>query len=51
MKEPNGLDLLATLINLLADQEGVEISYVLEQKGETRVGVTGNQRKAKKGCA
>ena len=36
MKEPNGLDLLATLIELLADQEGVKISYVLEQKGEIK---------------
>jgi hypothetical protein len=30
MKEPNGLDLLATLIDLLADQEGVKITYELE---------------------
>lgn len=29
MKEPNGLDLLATLIELLADQEGVKITYEL----------------------
>lgn len=29
MKEPNGLDLLATLIDLLADQEGVKITYEL----------------------
>lgn len=29
MKEPNGFDLLATLINLLADQEGVKIQYEL----------------------
>ena len=31
MNEPNGLDLLATLINLLADQEGVKITYELER--------------------
>ena len=31
MKEPNGLDLLATLIDLLADQEGVKITYELER--------------------
>lgn len=31
MKEPNGKDLLATLIELLADQEGVKITYELEQ--------------------
>lgn len=31
-KEPNGLDLLATLINLLADQEGVKITYTLERR-------------------
>ena len=30
MKKPNGLDLLATLIDLLADQEGVKITYELE---------------------
>lgn len=29
MKEPNGIDLLATLIKLLADQEGVKITYEL----------------------
>lgn len=28
--KPNGIDLLATLIKLLADQEGVEITYELE---------------------
>ncbi len=27
MKEPNGKDLLELLINLLADQEGVKITY------------------------
>ena len=30
MKEPRGIDLLATLIDLLADQEGVKIKYELE---------------------
>lgn len=30
MKEPNGKDLLATLISLLAEQEGVKITYELE---------------------
>lgn len=29
---PNGIDLLATLINLLAEQEGVKIQYELERK-------------------
>jgi hypothetical protein len=29
MNEPNGKDLLATLIELLADQEGVNIQYEL----------------------
>lgn len=33
MKEPNGLDLLATLIDLYAEQEGVKITY--ETEGET----------------
>ncbi len=30
---PNGIDLLATLIDLLADQEGVKITYELEGSG------------------
>ena len=30
MIEPNGIDLLKTLIELLADQEGVKIQYELE---------------------
>ena len=30
MKEPNGTDLLATLIALLADQEGVKIEFKIE---------------------
>ena len=34
MNEPNGKDLLATLIKLLAEQEGVVITYELE-KGAT----------------
>lgn len=32
MKEPNGKDLLATLIELLADQHGVKITYEIEVK-------------------
>lgn len=32
MKTPSGRDLMALLINLLADQEGVEIKYELEEK-------------------
>lgn len=32
MKEPNGLDLLALLIDLYAEQEGVKITYELERK-------------------
>lgn len=31
---PNGIDLLATLIKLLADQEGVEITYELTERAE-----------------
>lgn len=30
-KEPKGADLLATLINLLADQEGVKITYEIQE--------------------
>lgn len=37
MKEPNGKDLLATLIKLLAEQEGVKINYVIETKEKQRV--------------
>lgn len=33
MKIPDGKDLLATLIELLADQEGVKIKYELEGGG------------------
>ena len=29
---PNGFDLLTTLINLLAEQEGVKIQFELERK-------------------
>ena len=31
--EPKGTDLLATLIKLLADQEGVKITFEIEQRG------------------
>lgn len=34
MKEPNGLDLLATLIELYAEQEGVKITYEMEKDYE-----------------
>ena len=30
-KKPNGKDLLAILVNLLAEQEGVKIMYELEE--------------------
>ena len=30
MREPKGKDLLATLINLLAEQEGCKIKYELD---------------------
>ena len=32
MKEPNGTDLLSTLVDLLADQEGVKIKYIIEKE-------------------
>lgn len=35
MIEPNGADLLRTLIDLLADQEGVTIKYKLAEKKVT----------------
>lgn len=31
MKKPSGKDLLALLVNLLAEQEGVKIKYELEE--------------------
>lgn len=31
MKEPNGKDLLKTLIELLADQENVKIKYTITE--------------------
>ena len=40
MKEPRGIDLLKTLIELLADQESVTIEYVIEQHGEVLKGKT-----------
>jgi len=36
MKTPSACDLLETLINLLADQEGVKIKYELEDKEDVR---------------
>ena len=33
---PKGTDLLATLINLLADQEGVKITYEIENRSEDK---------------
>ena len=37
MKEPSGKQLLETLIKLYAEQEGVKISYVIEEKEKQRV--------------
>lgn len=31
MKKPNGADLLRTLVDLLAEQEGVTIKYTIEE--------------------
>jgi hypothetical protein len=31
---PKGTDLLATLIDLLADQEGVKVKYVIKERNE-----------------
>jgi hypothetical protein len=36
MKEPNGRDLLATLIRLYAEQEGVKIKYIIEEKEKVK---------------
>lgn len=32
MKEPNGRDLLAKLVELYAQQENVKIKYIIEEK-------------------
>lgn len=34
--KPRGVDLMAILISLLADQEGVKITYELEGKEDVR---------------
>jgi hypothetical protein len=34
MKTPRGADLLATLIDLLAEQEGVKITYEIKERKE-----------------
>jgi hypothetical protein len=34
--KPSGADLMAILISLLADQEGVTITYELEEKEDVR---------------
>jgi hypothetical protein len=31
MKEPRGIDLMKTLVDLLADQESVQITYEIEK--------------------
>ena len=31
MKKPNGVDILSTLVELLAEQEGVKIKYIIER--------------------
>lgn len=36
MKKPSGVDLMAILIDLLADQEGVKITYELEDKKDVQ---------------
>lgn len=35
MKEPNGEDLLKTLVKLLEEQEGVKITYEIKKKQVT----------------
>ncbi len=34
MKEPSGINLLRTLVDLYADQEGVKITYQITQEKE-----------------
>lgn len=42
-RKPRGLDLMRTLLELLAEQEGVEIIYTLEQGSETLSGSTNRE--------
>lgn len=43
MKTPNSTDLLKTLINLLADQEGATITYdIIDRNGEVQTFQTMN---------
>ena len=37
MKEPTGKDLLAKLIELYAEQEGVKVTYRIEERSKTDV--------------
>ena len=57
--KPRGLDLMKILIELLADQEGAEIEYEIEQNGEMLKGSTArtkvsdfshNRRKESRKC-
>ncbi len=43
---PNGVDLLATLIELLAEQEGVKVTYQIEgkERGERSEDLCSNKR-------
>lgn len=41
MKEPKGADLMKTLIELLAEQEGFKADYTIEINGEEIHGTTG----------
>ena len=38
--QPRGVDLMRRLLELLADQNGVEISYTTEQGGDVLTGST-----------
>lgn len=38
VKQPNGVDLLKTLIDLYAEQEGVKINYNIETKEKAKNG-------------
>lgn len=39
-RKPRGVDLMRKLLELLADQEGVEIRYTIEQGGDVLTGTT-----------
>lgn len=47
-RQPRGVDLMRRLLELLADQNGVEISYTTEQGGDVLTGSTRKESRNEK---